>query len=91
MAFREDAFSVAITPAGEQQPGKEKKEGEHERVLWWQTDKQKFSQGRGRALLLLEMCSVTFRLVTGAAEFYYLYEFTCTKTILYVWIKGEGR
>lgn len=24
VAFREDAFSVAITPAGEQQPGKEK-------------------------------------------------------------------
>lgn len=35
VAFREDAFSVAITPAREQQSGKEKG-GEHERVLWWQ-------------------------------------------------------
>lgn len=33
VAFREDAFSVAITPAGKQQSGKEKKGGKHERVL----------------------------------------------------------
>lgn len=32
-------------------------------------DKQKFSQGKGRALLPLEMCSIRFWLVTGAALF----------------------
>lgn len=36
VAFREDAFGVAITPAEEKQPGKEKKGGEHERIVWWQ-------------------------------------------------------
>lgn len=35
VALREDAFSVAITPAGEQQPGKEK--GGCQSGLWWQT------------------------------------------------------
>lgn len=54
-------------------------------------DEQKFSQGKGRALLLLGMRSVTFGLVTGAAEFCELYESTCIKTILHMWIKGEGR
>lgn len=47
VAFRKDAFGVAITPAGEQQPGKEKKGGEHERVLWWQMQMSR-SLARGK-------------------------------------------
>ena len=54
-------------------------------------DEQKFSQGKGRALLLLGMWSVTFGLVTGAAEFCELHESTCIKMIFNVSIKGEGR
>lgn len=37
VAFREDAFRVAVTPAGKQESGKEEKGEESERVLRWQT------------------------------------------------------
>lgn len=89
VAFREDAFSVAITPAGEQQPGKEKG-GMWEWALAATAYGVEGYPGKGGALLPHRICSTNIMLETGAAEFSQLYESTGIKVILHVQIKGEG-
>lgn len=69
----------------------EKRKGERESGLWRQMRRSRSLPRKKRVLLSLRISSITFGLVTGAAEFSELYESTGIKVILHVLIKGEGR